>query len=72
MGTTRSGQGQGQDFGGKDRAKHDGGKDASGQVPDRRKHPESPGSIHVQPESGTERDPEGEAARQDRKLDDDT
>jgi hypothetical protein len=30
---------------GKDRAKHDGGKDASGHVPDGAKHPESPQST---------------------------
>ena len=73
MGNNSSGQGkQGQDFGGKDRAKHDGGKDASGRVPDSRKHPDSPGSIQVQPESGTERDQEAEDNRQKRSLDEDT
>jgi hypothetical protein len=43
---------------GKDRAKHDGGKDASGRVPDGAKHPEA--EHPWRPESGapgTEREP---------------
>ena len=67
MGNNRPGQ----DFGGKDRAKHDGGKDASGQVPEHRKHPDSPGSIQAQPESGTERDENEERVQRQRSTNDD-
>jgi hypothetical protein len=38
---------------GKDRGKHDGGKDASGRVPPGAKHPDSPDEPAYQPESGT-------------------
>jgi hypothetical protein len=51
---------------GKDRAKHDGGKDASGTVPDGAKHPESEHPWR-QPESGTPgSDREPPARKQDR------
>jgi hypothetical protein len=44
---------------GKDRGKHDGGRDASGRIPPGAKHPDSPRNPHQgagseQPESGPE------------------
>lgn len=47
---------------GKDRGKHDGGKDASGAVPDGAKHPESPEPWY-QPESGVPRTKDDQAGR---------
>jgi hypothetical protein len=47
---------------GKDRAKHDGGKDASGAVPPGAKHPESPEPWY-QPESGVPRPDDEQTGR---------
>jgi hypothetical protein len=49
---------------GKDRGKHDGGKDASGQFRDGAKHPDSPDAAY-QPESGTPVPEERQAERRD-------
>jgi hypothetical protein len=57
---------------GKDRAKHDGGKDASGKVPDGAKHPESehPWPWH-QPESGADSDRRADAGKRTPKEEED-
>jgi hypothetical protein len=52
---------------GKDRAKHDGGKDASGRVPDGAKHPESENPSY-QPESGAPGTDREHPASRDRQL----
>jgi hypothetical protein len=52
---------------GKDRAKHDGGKDASGRVPDGAKHPESENPTY-RPESGAPGTDREHPASRDREL----
>ena len=60
---------QGEQKRGKDRAKHDGGKDASGTFPDGAKHPESPQPWY-QPESGVPRSEDEQTGRRPLSEDD--